>query len=105
MQNATLLSVVYLTVSLFVEGARRFTSFSWAERLSLALDAFPARVLEATQLLWPVRRALIDDTLNAFTVRLVFGLTSIVVIFALAAAVGAVMWLGRWAFSRSTVDR
>ena len=105
MQNATLLSIVYLAVSLTVEAGRRFTSLRFAERASLALEAFPARALDMAGLLQPLRRALVEGEVNAFWVRVVFGVTSVLVIFGLAATVGVLMWVARWAWDRSRPAR
>lgn len=90
--NATLLSGIYLLLGLGVEVGRRMTNARWAERLSLALDALPARVLELTQLLSVVRAGYTDGKLSEFWVRVIFGTTTIAVIFVMALLVGTVMW-------------
>lgn len=90
--NATLLSVVYLLVAVVVEVLRRALNPRWAERLSLSLEAFPARTLELLGLFEPLRRAWVEGHLSDLHVRLIYGAITVGVIFSLGLTVGAVMW-------------
>ncbi|GMU60688.1 MAG: hypothetical protein IT380_03395 [Myxococcales bacterium] len=90
--NATLLSGVYLVGGAAVELARRLWNPRWAERLSLSLEAFPARVLEFLGLFEPLRRAWLEGHLSELQVRLVYGLTTVALIYSLGVAVGGLMW-------------
>lgn len=98
--NASLLSLIYLGSGAAIEGLRRLWPSPSMERGSLALDALPARVLEMVGALGPLRQAYVDGRLSELFLRLIFGATVVAVIFAMAVAVGAVMWIGRWAWAR-----
>ncbi len=90
--NAFLLSVVYLLVGIAVEGSRRlWPDSAFLEQFSLSLDSLPARALEAVGLMQPLRVAYLDNQLSPFRLRLVFGFTTIVIIFLLAVVVGVFM--------------
>jgi predicted lipid-binding transport protein (Tim44 family) len=103
--NATLLSVVYLIAAVGVEAARRVYSPRWSEKASLAIEALPARALELTGLLGPLRRAFVYGDLSAWVVRLVFGATAVAIIFTMALLVGAGMWcIRRWWESRTQLQ-
>lgn len=91
--NATLLSALYLFAASVVEIIRRQWNPRWVERISLSLEAFPARTLELFGLFEPMVRLYVHGDLSNTQVRLIYGLTTVLVIFALGAAVGAVMWL------------
>jgi len=99
--NATFLSSVYLATGLVVELMRQHTRWRWVERFSAALDALPIRALEWVDLLTPVVSWYAHGTLNAFWMRAVLGLTTIVIIFAMAIFVGGGMWIAREAYERS----
>lgn len=90
--NATLLSLVYLGAAVVVDGVRRLYNPRWSERASLAMESLPARVLELLGLMGPLRRGYVYGAMNELTVRMVFGATTILIIFALAIFVGAGMW-------------
>jgi len=89
--NAFLLSVLYLLVGIVVEGARRVWPSIFLQRLSLSLDSLPARALELVGLMHPLREAYFAGEIREFVVRLVFGVTTIVIIFLLAVVVGVFM--------------
>jgi hypothetical protein len=93
--NATLLSVLYLAFGLVIEAVVRWTNARWAERLSFALDALPAQVLGLLRLSNPIRQGYMDGWINRFTLRVIFGVTTVAVIFAMALGVGLGMWLVR----------
>jgi hypothetical protein len=96
--NATLLSGIYLAFGLAVELVRRYANTRWAERLSFALDALPARALEVAQLMRPLSYWYQSGALSEFWLRVVFGLTTVAIIFAMAVVVGLSLWLVRaWA--------
>nr|WP_239015539.1 hypothetical protein [Archangium violaceum] len=89
--NAFLLSVLYLLVGIVVEGAQRLWPSVFLQRLSLSLDSLPARALELVGLMQPLRDAYYSERLSVSAVRLVFGATTIVIIFLLAVVVGVFM--------------
>jgi hypothetical protein len=89
--NAFLLSILYLLVGLGVEVARRWRPSSFIMRLSLSLDSLPARVLELVGLMTPLREAYFSGRVTEPVLRLVFGTTTICVIFLLAVSVGLFM--------------
>jgi hypothetical protein len=91
--NATVLSVVYLVAAMGVDLVRRTWNPRWAERVCLALEAFPARTLELVGLFDPVRRAWVQGVLSDTSVRLVYGLTTVALIYGLGLAVGSGMWV------------
>jgi hypothetical protein len=86
--NAFLLSIIYLVVGIAVEVARRVHPTRFVSRLSLSLDSLPARALELLGLMEPLREAYASGQLPDYQVRLIFGLTTIAIIFLLAFVVG-----------------
>lgn len=90
--NATVLSGLYLVAAAFIEVVRAKWNPHWADRASLAMEAFPARALEVLGLWRPLRQAVVEETLSNFQVRLIFGLTSALMIFAMGLTVGLLMW-------------
>lgn len=91
--NSTGLSAVYLLVSVGVELARRVGHARWAERLSLGMESVPARTLEALGLLEPLRRRWMTGELSDLGARVVYGVTSVALIYALGLLVGPPLWL------------
>ncbi len=91
--NASILSGLYLLIAVLVELVRRAWNPRWIERVSLSLEAFPARTLELFGLFEPLRRAWVEERIGQLGVRFIYGLTTVTVIFTLGMAVGAVMWL------------
>ena len=89
--NAFLLSVLYLLVGIGVEGARRVYPTLFLQKLSLSLDSLPARALELTGLMQPLRDAYFAGQIRESGLRLIFGFTTIVIIFLLAVVVGVFM--------------
>jgi hypothetical protein len=89
--NAFLLSVLYLVVGIGVEIARRVWPTRFVQRLSLSLDSLPARALELVGWMEPLREAYFSGHISESTLRLVFGATTIVIIFLLAVVVGVFM--------------
>jgi hypothetical protein len=89
--NAFLLSIIYLSVGLGVEVAWRVRPSLFLQRLSLSLDALPARALELTGLAGPLRDAYVSGQISESGLRLVFGGTTVCIIYALAVGVGLVM--------------
>lgn len=99
--NATLLSGLYLVVAAAVELIRRVWNPRWVDRVSIALEAFPARTLELLGLFEPLRRAWVENKIGQLGVRFIYGLTTVGVIFTLGLLVGVVMWgIARAAGSR-----
>ncbi len=104
--NAFLLSVVYLLVGTVVEGARRlWPDSAFLQQFSLSLDSLPARALELVGLMQPLRAAYLDNQVSPFRLRLVFGVTTIVIIFLLALVVGMVMGSLRGYLERRALRR
>jgi hypothetical protein len=98
--NAFLLSIIYLAVGLVVEVLLRYRPSRFLQRLQLSLDSLPARALEVTGAMGPLSEAYLSRHITESGVRLVFGVTTIVLIFILALVVGLVMgglrvWLER----------
>jgi len=89
--NAFLLSILYLLVGLGVEVAWRVRPSRFLQSLSLSLDSLPARALELTGLAGPLRDAYVSGRVSESGLRLVFGLTTLFIIYALAVGVGLVM--------------
>ena len=97
--NALLLSAMYLALGLALEILLRFYPMHWAEEASAALDSLPARTLQLVGALAPLSRAFAYGQLSAFWVRIIFGATTVAVIFIVALSVGLVM-LGLTAATR-----
>lgn len=91
--NATIVSVMYLVVATGVELVRRAWNPRWAENLSNAMESFPSRTLELVGALEPLRRAWVEQRISNLGVRLVYGATTVALIFALGFAVGGAMWV------------
>ena len=91
--NASILSGLYLSIAVLVELVRRAWNPRWIERVSLSLEAFPARTLELFGLFEPLRQAWVEDRISPLGVRFVYGFTTVIVIFALGLLVGTLMWL------------
>ena len=81
LSNATVLSIAYLAVAMLIEASRRWFPFRWTDRASLTVDWIPARTLDWMGLYEPIRRAVVEDRLSTFAVRMIFGATSIASIF------------------------
>lgn len=104
LSNATLLSVLYLGAAVALELIRRAFDFAWCERALRALEAFPARILEWVGLLEPLRRAFLDDKIGQLHVRLIYGLTTVAIIFVLAVGVGGLMAASARVLSRAAQE-
>ena len=89
--NAFLLTVIYLVVGISVEALRRVYPTKLVQRLSLSLDSLPARALELVGVMEPLREDYFHGHITDYQVRLVFGGTTIVIIFLLAFAVGVLV--------------
>lgn len=98
--NASLLSAVYLAAAVGVEAVRRCCSLRWSERASFAFESLPARALELLGALPELRRLYVYGSLSEPWLRLLFGLTSVAIIFLLALVVGGGMWLLRAGWER-----
>ena len=98
--NAFVLSVLYLLLGIAVELGRRFYPSRLLQQLSLSLDSLPARALEMAGALGPLRDAYMEGRVSELAVRLVFGATTLGVIFLLALAVGLAGWSVRGALER-----
>lgn len=82
--NALSLSALYLAIGLVVEALRVQAPSPMVMRISYALDALPARVLERLGLLGRLKEAYTDGRIGESTVRLVFGATAVGFVFVLA---------------------
>jgi hypothetical protein len=103
--NAFLLSILYLVVGLVVEVLRRYRPSRFLMRLSLSLDSLPARALELTGAMRPLSEAYLAGRISEAWIRVIFGATTVVIIFALALVVGMGMgslrvWLERRAMRK-----
>ena len=103
--NASILSGIYLLVAVLVELVRRAWNPRWIERVSLSLEAFPARTLELLGLFEPLRRAWVEERITPLEVRFIYGFTTVAVIFTLGMLVGGLMWLiARFAARSEKID-
>ncbi|HTS81306.1 MAG TPA: hypothetical protein VMH40_11965 [Myxococcaceae bacterium] len=93
--NALALSALYLGIGVVVEALRVVAPSAAVLRVSYALDALPARVLERLGLLRPLREAYTDGRIGESAVRLVFGTTAIGFVFVLALGLAATTLLVR----------
>ncbi len=91
--NATVLSVGYLLFAAGVEVVRRELNPHWAERLSLSMEAFPARLLNVFGVFEPLRKAWLEGHVSEFQVRVIYGVTVVGLIFSMGFAVGLLMGL------------
>ncbi|QSQ28301.1 hypothetical protein JY651_29135 [Pyxidicoccus parkwayensis] len=89
--NAFLLSLLYLVLGFGVELALRVYPTRFLQRLSLSLDSLPARALELVGAMDPLREAYFSGRVTEFGVRIIFGVTTVLVIFLLALVVGSIM--------------
>jgi hypothetical protein len=101
MSNATVLSVAYLLMAVVVDASRAWLPFYWTERASFTVEWIPSRTLDWLGLLEPMKQAVLDDRLSNFEARLILGVTSVAGIFAIALAVGTLMWLMRAVLTRA----
>lgn len=93
--NALALSALYLAIGVIVELLRVQTPSAAVMRVSYALDALPARILERLGLFGPLKEAYTDGRIGESTVRLVFGGTAVGFVFVLALALAAMTLLVR----------
>lgn len=94
--NATLLSAAYLVLATLIEVIRRLSGARWAERVSKSMELFPAGVLRFLGLFNPLQHAWLNQQLTDTQVRLLYGATVVVIVFALGVMVGTGMWLVSW---------
>ena len=93
--NALSLSAIYLLIGVIVEVLRVQSPSNTVMRVSYALDALPARVLERLGLLGPLKEAYTDGRIGESMVRLVFGATAVGFVFVLALGLAATTLLVR----------
>jgi hypothetical protein len=93
--NALALSALYLAIGVVVEALRVQWPSSVVLRISYALDALPARILERLGLLGPLKEAYTDGRVTESMVRLVFGATAVGFVFVLALSLAAMALLVR----------
>jgi len=93
--NALALSALYLAIGVVVEGLRVQFPSTAVLRVSYALDALPARVLDRLGLLGHLKDSYTDGRLSESMVRLVFGFTAVGFVFALALGLAALTLLVR----------
>jgi uncharacterized membrane protein SpoIIM required for sporulation len=89
--NAFMLTIIYLVVGITVEALRRVYPTKFVQRLSLSLDSLPARALELMGVMERLREDYLHGLISDYQVRLIFGVTTIIVIFLLAFAVGVLV--------------
>jgi hypothetical protein len=90
--NGTLISGLYLVVGMGTEVLRRFRPSEGVLRFAFALDALPLRVLDTLHLAGALRDAYLLGAVSGFQLRLVFGGTTLAVIFSVATVLGAFFW-------------
>jgi len=101
LSNALLLSVIYLAVGVGLELLRRLMPMPWLETAAIILDSLPARLLHLLGVLGPLTEAYAYGRLSGFWLRVLFNLTTVAIIFALAGTVaGGMALLGRLASRR-----
>ena len=93
--NELALAALYLAIGVIVEALRVQWPSSGVLRISYALDALPARVLERLGLLAPLKEAYTDGRIGESMVRLVFGATAVGFVFVLALGLAAMTLLVR----------
>ncbi len=93
--NALALSALYLAIGVVVEALRVQAPSTAVLRVSYALDALPARVLERLGLLGALKDAYTEGRIGESMVRLVFGATAVGFVFILALALAAMTLLVR----------
>ena len=93
--NALALSALYLAIGVVVEGLRVQFPSTAVLRVSYALDALPARVLDRLGLLGPLKEAYTDGRIGESMVRLMFGVTAVGFVFVLALGLAALTLLVR----------
>jgi hypothetical protein len=103
--NSFLLSGIYLMGGLLVECLRRLHPSEGVIRTTIALDRLPAGVLEVLGLMEPIREAYLHEEIGAGMLRLVFGATTVALIFALALLVGGGMWVAMQVQQRRRAGR
>lgn len=103
--NAFLLSIIYLVVGIAVEALRRVYPTRFIQRLSLSLDSLPARALELVGVMERLRAGYLHGEIPDYQVRLIFGGTTIIVIFLLAFAVGLLVGSLRGYIERRTMRK
>jgi len=91
--NAFLLSGVYLSLGLVVEVLRRWFPSERVDTVSLTLDSLPGRVLMLLGVMPKLRELHLYHSLSNGTMRLIFSMTTVGVIFTLALVVGAGMFV------------
>lgn len=86
--NAMLLSAAYALLGIVISLFQEHSPSRASERASLMIDSLPARALELVGLMGPIREAYFSQQIDRFEIRLIFGATAMVIIFALAFVVG-----------------
>jgi hypothetical protein len=89
--NALGVSALYLAMGLVFESLRRYSSWRWAEKAVVVLDALPARVLQLLGALAPLRELYMVGQVDELMVRLIYGSTTVALIFVTAMGVSVVM--------------
>jgi hypothetical protein len=98
--NGTIVSALCLALGTVAEFVRARYGSAWAERMSLASEALPGRILEMVGLLPAVRHQLVEGRWSVFQVRMLYATITVVAIFALALATGVLLWLVGWFWTR-----
>lgn len=91
--NAVLLSIIYLVAGIAFELLLKVHPMKWVETATVVLDSLPARALHVLGLLGPLTEAAAYNRISGFWVRAVFAVTTIGIIFLLAALVAVLMTL------------
>jgi len=94
--NAYTLSVLYLVAGLVMELVRRVAPRPAVEAAIRRLDDLPGTVLHLLGVLPYLQRAQVYEGWGTWAVRVVFGLTTVAIIFLLAVATGLALGGLRW---------
>lgn len=98
--NAFLMSALYLGLALFVETLRHIWHNASVYAFARRLDDLPGTVLHLLGVLPYLRELVTEEKLPVWGLRAIFGLTTVLVIFALAFFTGGCLALIRWALMR-----
>ncbi len=95
LENGSLVSLVYLSLAVVAEGARRFLPFAGAEHVCRVLESLPLKTLDLLGVLNVLRGDYFDGSISRVMVRVVLGLTTVGFIFLMSMGVGGLTWVLR----------
>lgn len=98
--NAFLMSVIYLALGVLVDGLRRLWPHPALVAFSERLDDLPTTALRYSGLWSDLRLLYVHEEVPTWVLRVVYGLTTVTIIFALAFVTGAALGVVRWVMLR-----